>query len=162
MLDLLHTAALTLRSGGFLAYLIPTPYDIVPDKDLPCHPCLDVILHCCQSLSTRHGRQLVIMRRNTSEYTSEHRLRFMQYKASVIEDSSRTDVTPVGFGGLLRRLQSALAVDAGSNETVVKQISKRCLKRKTNRAKQAALKRPGVLTSSSSAGAELAVLDEGG
>ena len=48
MLDLLHTAAVSLRVGGVLAYVIPTPYDF-DVTDLPWHPCLErtEVLYTC-------------------------------------------------------------------------------------------------------------------
>jgi hypothetical protein len=42
MLDLLHSSAELLRIGGLLAYILPTPYDF-STKDLPKHPCLELV-----------------------------------------------------------------------------------------------------------------------
>ncbi len=42
MLDLLHTSARSLVTGGRLAYLIPTTYDF-SEADLPVHPCMQMV-----------------------------------------------------------------------------------------------------------------------
>jgi hypothetical protein len=42
MLDLLHTSARALVTGGRLAYLIPTTYDF-SEGDLPVHPCMEMV-----------------------------------------------------------------------------------------------------------------------
>lgn len=122
MLDLLHNAARALRMNGRLAYLIPTPYDFTL-TDLPWHPCLEVIAMSEQSLSTRHGRRLVTMRKiaNYSEALDD---RFRQYKADVISGNDQ------GFGKLKSKLEAALASDAFDNDAVVKVISKACSRRR--------------------------------
>ena len=129
MLDLLHSAAWLLREGGFLAYMIPTPYDFSP-ADLPRHPVLEVVTMCRQTLSTRHGRHLVVLRK-TRAYSKEDREEFENYKKKVMlgEDGQ-------GFGVLLKKLQLALSNDAFFDDRVVKKISSRCAKRKENKLKQ--------------------------
>ena len=133
MLDLLQSSALLLQLGGFLAYLIPTPHDFIPERDLPCHPCLHLIACCKQALSTRHGRHLVLMRK-TKSMTTELKEEFLNYKQRVLSGDDD------GFGKLIAKLQLALSAEGMNNETVVKQVSNRCAKRKEKRLKQQAMK----------------------
>ena len=137
MLDLLQSSALLLQVGGFLVYLIPTPYDFFPENDLPCHPCLELISSCKQPLSTRHGRHVVLMRK-TKPVTPELTAEFQSYKQRVIsgEDS--------GFGKLIAKLHIALSAEGIHDNNVVKQTSNRCAKRKEKQLKQLALKTGGT------------------
>lgn len=133
MLDLLQSSAVLLQLGGFLAYLIPTPYEFVPNTDLPYHPCLEFISCCKQPLSTRHGRHLVLMRKS-KHITPELSAEFLSYKQRVLSGED------TGFGKLIAKLQLALSAEGIHDDNVVKQTSNRCAKRKEKRLKQIALK----------------------
>jgi hypothetical protein len=122
MLDLVHNAARTLTMHGRLVYLIPTPYDFTI-ADLPRHPCLEIIAMSEQSLSTRHGRRLVTMRK-IADYSEGYEEEFRQYKAAVLSGEDQ------GFGQLKLKLEAALASDAFENDAVVKVISKACSRRR--------------------------------
>lgn len=112
MLDLLHTAALTLKPGGLLVYLLPTTYDFTPG-DLPHHPCLTLQEVCHQPLSSRHGRRAVLLRK-TLPYTLSRQEAFVQYKHSVLAGQDP------GFGQLMRKLEIALSNEAFEDDTVIK------------------------------------------
>lgn len=60
MRDLLAFAALTLREGGRLVYLLPTTYEYT-DADLPRHPQLHVVANSEQKLTTKYARRLITM-----------------------------------------------------------------------------------------------------
>jgi SNF2 family DNA or RNA helicase len=137
MLDLMHTSALLLRTGGTLAYLIPTPYNFSTDQ-LPIHPCLSLQVSCCQSLSTRHGRHLVVMRK-IKEYDESAKMSFYEYKQRVLSGADE------GFGKLMEKLQTALSNEAYTDDSVIKRISSTCAKRKINKLKQRSLGAAGVV-----------------
>lgn len=131
MLDLLHTAARTLVSGGRLVYLIPTTYDFTVN-DLPVHPCLEFVQICEQPLSTRHGRRCVVMEK-TRPYTMELEEEYAAYKRVVLSGED------LGFGKLSSKLEIALASSALQKDDVVKNMSKKTLKRKESRASKVKL-----------------------
>ena len=137
MLDLLSSSAYLLQLGGYLAYLIPTPYDFSPDHDLPLHPCLEMIACCKQPLSTRHGRHLVLMRK-AKLLTSDLSTEFLAYKQRILSGED-------GFGKLMAKLQLALSAEGMHDEKVIKQTSSRCAKRKEKRLKQLASKADHIL-----------------
>ena len=60
LVDLLDLAAKSLKRGGRLVYLLPTPYDFV-DADLPRHPCLEPCANSEQPLTMKMGRRLITM-----------------------------------------------------------------------------------------------------
>jgi tRNA (guanine10-N2)-methyltransferase len=130
MLDLLHSAAVLLRLGGRLSYLLPTPYDFNAEQDLPTHPCLQLEAHCCQGLSTRHGRHLVVMRK-VSFLDAARAADFAAYKQRVVSGADQ------GFGRLMTKLQNALSSDGLADESVVKRISQRCARRQASKQKKA-------------------------
>ena len=103
---------LPFYSGGVLIYLLPTPYNFTV-KDLPTHPCLELVEVCHQHLSARHGRRAVVMKK-VKAFTSQAKEAFDHYKQLVL--TKQDD----GFGSLIDKLQLALAADAHENENVVK------------------------------------------
>jgi hypothetical protein len=129
-------------SGGMLTYLLPTTYDFAesdlpvhPCLELVqvrsfkllmaflytlclCKPffltpalwrCMQV---CHQSLSSRHGRRAVVMRKY-QRYTAELKAEYDSYKIAVLSGKDQ------GFGMLMSKLQAALDVNAFENENVV-------------------------------------------
>ena len=131
MLDLMHAAARLLVVGGRLCYLIPTPYDFQV-SDLPQHPCLQVEQLCLQSLSTRHGRHAVLVRK-TQAYTPEQQREFDAYRQRVMSGQDAG-----GFGSLMTKLEAALAPGSREDEGVLKRKSKTCERRQVSRANRAA------------------------
>lgn len=127
MLDLLHAAASLLVIEGKLIYILPTPYLFEID-DLPHHPCLELNYLCHQSLSTRHGRQIVVMTKKYA-YSHERQTEFIEYKKHVC------DGLDTKFGTLMSRLEEALAADAFENEQVVKHFSNKAKKRRDHKIK---------------------------
>ena len=111
MLDLLECSASLLKLGGTLCYLIPTPYDFSP-SDLPSHPCFVVEHLCLQSLSTRHGRHAVMLRK-TRENTPDLQEDFSAYKDRVLAGQEGH------FDQLAKKLEAALAPGSRGNEDVV-------------------------------------------
>lgn len=128
MLDLLECSAMLLKLEGALCYLIPTPYDFSLG-DLPSHPCFELEHLCLQTLSTRHGRHAVTLRKKR-EYTSQLKEEFLAYKERVLagEDGH--------FDQLARKLEAALAPGSRENEAVIIRSS-----RKSSRRHAAKLKR---------------------
>ena len=61
MADLLNVAAMTLKMGGRLVYVIPSMLDFDEDDDLPRHECLRLVSVCYQPLQTELGRRTVTM-----------------------------------------------------------------------------------------------------
>lgn len=126
MLDLLHTAAKLLVIGGRLSYLIPTPYAFTAN-DLPKHPCLELVALCEQSLSCRHGRHCVVMKK-VKQYSEIYQDEFNSYRTFILDGNDLS-----GFGTLMNRLEAALANDAFDNEDVVKKLSNTSVKRKKSK-----------------------------
>jgi hypothetical protein len=129
MLDLLHNAARVLVVGGYLAYLIPTPYTFV-ETDLPVHPCLEMVLLCKQPLTGRHARHCVVLRK-TRPYSAELEKQYADYTALVLSGGDMD-----GFGGLKGKLEAALSRTAFDNDEVIKIYSPHNLKRKEGKAKR--------------------------
>jgi tRNA (guanine10-N2)-methyltransferase len=127
MLDLLHTAASLLVIEGKLIYILPTPY-LFDVEDLPQHPCLELNYLCHQPLSSRHGRQIVVMTKKCS-YAPSRQAEFIEYKKLVCDGLDKK------FGTLMNRLEEALAADAFENEQVVKHFSKKAKKRRDYKIK---------------------------
>lgn len=117
MLDLLECSAMLLKVDGTLCYLIPTPYDFSP-SDLPAHPCFELEHLCLQTLSTRHGRHAVMLRKKR-EYTSQLKEEFLAYKERVLTGEEGH------FDQLARKLEAALAPGSRGNEAVVIRSSKK-------------------------------------
>jgi tRNA (guanine10-N2)-methyltransferase len=126
MLDLLHTAAKLLVLGGKLTYLIPTPYGFT-GEDIPKHPCLELVLVCEQSLSCRHGRHCVVMKK-VKPYDEMYQHEFNRYRDVILSGNDTS-----GFSTLMMRLEAALANDAFDNENVVKKLSNTSVKRKKSK-----------------------------
>lgn len=120
MLDLLHNAAVLLKVGATLSYLIPTTYDFCVE-DLPEHPCFRIKYLCVQNLSSRHSRHLVVLEK-TCKYSLEMNCRFSHYRERV---KSGIDG---GFSQLIKKLDAALSSDALFNESVVKHCNSRKVK----------------------------------
>ena len=72
MSDLLNVAAMTLRMGGRLCYVIPSMQDFNESEDLPRHDCLRLVSVCYQPLQTELGRRTVTMEK-VKEYEEERR-----------------------------------------------------------------------------------------
>ena len=88
MLDLLHSAAIQLRPGGRLVYLIPVPYDLNPLKELPTHPCMEYECSSLQKLSSRYGRLLVCMKRSESLlYDEATKKKYDEYRSIILQDA---------------------------------------------------------------------------
>ena len=61
MADLLNVAAMTLKMGGRLVFVIPSMQDFNEDEDLPRHDCLRLVSICYQPLQIELGRRTVTM-----------------------------------------------------------------------------------------------------
>lgn len=72
MSDLLNVAAMTLRMGGRLCYVIPSMQDFDESEDLPRHDCLRLVSVCYQPLQTELGRRTVTMEK-VKEYEEDKR-----------------------------------------------------------------------------------------
>ena len=72
MSDLLNVAAMTLRMGGWLCYVIPSMQDFNESEDLPRHDCLRLVSVCYQPLQTELGRRTVTMEK-VREYEEDKR-----------------------------------------------------------------------------------------
>lgn len=72
MSDLLNVAAMTLKMGGRLCYVIPSMLDFNEEEDLPRHDCLKLVSVCYQPLQTELGRRTVTMEK-VKEYEEERR-----------------------------------------------------------------------------------------
>ncbi|KAL7445055.1 hypothetical protein ACHAXM_009746 [Skeletonema potamos] len=72
MSDLLNVAAMTLRLGGRLCYVIPSMQDFNEIEDLPRHECLRLVSVCYQPLQTELGRRTVTMEK-VMEYEESKR-----------------------------------------------------------------------------------------
>ena len=89
MLDLLHSAAVQLRPGGRLVYLIPVPYDLNPLTELPTHPCLEYECSSLQGLSSRYGRLSVCMKRSESViYDEATKKQYNEYRSEILKDGA--------------------------------------------------------------------------
>ena len=77
MADLLNVAALSLKMGGRLVYVIPSMLDFDESEDLPRHECLRLISVCYQPLQTELGRRTVTMEK-VKEYNEKKRAHYME------------------------------------------------------------------------------------
>ncbi|KAL9183605.1 hypothetical protein ACHAXT_004461 [Thalassiosira profunda] len=77
MADLLNVAAMTLKMGGRLVYVIPSMRDFNEDEDLPRHECLLLVSVCYQPLQTELGRRTVTMEK-IGEYDEKKRSFYLQ------------------------------------------------------------------------------------
>jgi len=77
MSDLLNVAAMTLRMGGRLCYVIPSMQDFNESEDLPRHDCLRLVSVCYQPLQTELGRRTVTMEK-VREYEDDKRDEYIQ------------------------------------------------------------------------------------
>jgi tRNA (guanine10-N2)-methyltransferase len=152
MLDLMHASARILVKGGTLIYLIPTPYDFEV-TDLPQHPCLQLEQMCLQTLTTRHGRHAVLLRK-TKEYTKELEQQFNNYKISVMTGENKN------FGQLMHKLERALAPDANEDDEVIKRVSNTCQKRKDSKVKRLERKAKKAATEAEAAATATAAEEE--
>lgn len=75
MSDLLNVAAMTLRMGGRLCYVIPSMLDFNEVEDLPRHDCLRLVSICYQPLQSELGRRTVTMEK-IKEYEEEKRVEY--------------------------------------------------------------------------------------
>jgi len=153
MLDLLHTAARLLILGGSLCYLIPTTYDFAL-SDLPTHPCLEIRRLCQQGLSTRHGRHAVLMRKHCA-YSEILQDEFARYRVAVMSDQDDG-----GFGRLISKLESALAVGAHEDPCVVKQTSNAAKRRQDSKKWRNAYRAAGLTNEEGGGQAEVAEEEE--
>ena len=127
MLDLLECSADLLKLGGKLCYLIPTPYNF-QISDLPSHPCLELDQICLQTLSTRHGRHAVLMKK-VQNPTPGTRQEFEAYKKRVFNREE-------DFASLCGKLEDALAPNARQNKDVVIRSSRCADKRRAAAARR--------------------------
>jgi tRNA (guanine10-N2)-methyltransferase len=142
MLDLLHSSARLLSVGGMLAYLLPAPHCFDPEVDLPIHPCFQLEEVCCQLLSVRHNRCLVVVRK-TREYTPDLEQEYISYKNALLEMAEKPSALTIGFAGLMFRLVAALEKDYSKNDEVVVVASKRTYRRKGSQAQRAEWREEG-------------------
>jgi tRNA (guanine10-N2)-methyltransferase len=77
MSDLLNVAAMTLKMGGRLCYVIPSMLDFNEEEDLPRHDCLKLVSVCYQPLQTELGRRTVTMEK-VKEYEEEKRQEYVK------------------------------------------------------------------------------------
>jgi len=77
MADLLNVAAMTLKMGGRLVYVIPSMLDFDENEDLPRHECLRLVSVCYQPLQTELGRRTVTMEKD-KEYDEKKRDDYLQ------------------------------------------------------------------------------------
>lgn len=77
MADLLNVAAMTLKMGGRLVYVIPSMMDFDEHEDLPQHECLRLVSVCYQPLQTELGRRTVTMEK-TREYDEKKRSHYLE------------------------------------------------------------------------------------
>lgn len=76
MADLLNVAAMTLKLGGRLVYVIPSMLDFDENEDLPRHECMKIVSVCYQPLQTEFGRRTVTMVK-IGEYDESKRSHYM-------------------------------------------------------------------------------------
>ncbi|KAL7545316.1 hypothetical protein ACHAWF_008675 [Thalassiosira exigua] len=77
MADLLNVAAMTLKMGGRLVYVIPSMLDFDEEQDLPRHDCLRIVYVCFQPLGTELGRRTVTMEK-IKEYDESKRSLYLK------------------------------------------------------------------------------------
>jgi tRNA (guanine10-N2)-methyltransferase len=77
MSDLLNVAAMTLKMGGRLVYVIPSMSDFDERVDLPRHECLRLDYVCYQPLQTEYGRRTVTMKK-IKEYDENKRTQYLE------------------------------------------------------------------------------------
>ena len=77
MSDLLNVAAMTLKMGGRLVYVIPSMLDFDESEDLPRHECLKLESVCYQPLQIELGRRTVTMKK-VKEYDEKKRTHYME------------------------------------------------------------------------------------
>lgn len=77
MADLLNVAAMTLKMGGRLVYVIPSMLDFNEEEDLPRHECLKLDSVCYQPLQTELGRRTVTMKK-IKEYEEDKRSQYLE------------------------------------------------------------------------------------
>lgn len=77
MSDLLNVAAMTLKMGGRLVYVIPSMSDFDERVDLPRHDCLRLDYVCYQPLQTEYGRRTVTMKK-IKEYDENKRIQYLE------------------------------------------------------------------------------------
>lgn len=77
MADLLNVAAMTLKMGGRLTYIIPSMKDFNEDEDLPRHECLKLVSVCYQPLQTELGRRVVTLEK-TNEYDEQKQAQYLE------------------------------------------------------------------------------------
>lgn len=77
MADLLNVAALTLKMGGRVVYVIPSMLDFNEDEDLPRHECLKLSSVCYQPLQTELGRRTITMVK-IKEYDENKRSQYLE------------------------------------------------------------------------------------
>ena len=71
MSDLMDVAAMNLKVGGRLVYLIPTTTEFDEEMDLPTHKCLALKYCCFQGLQIELGRRMVCMEKICSYESSK-------------------------------------------------------------------------------------------
>ena len=77
MADLLNVAAMTLKLGGRLVYVIPSMLDFDENEDLPRHECMKLVSVCYQPLQTEFGRRTVTMVK-IEEYDETKRSQYLE------------------------------------------------------------------------------------
>lgn len=77
MSDLLNVAAMTLKMGGRLTYVIPSMLDFDESVDLPVHECLRLVSVCYQPLQTELGRRTVTMEK-IQDYDEKRRSYYLE------------------------------------------------------------------------------------
>lgn len=77
MSDLLNVAAMTLKMGGKLVYVIPSMSDFDERVDLPRHDCLALNYVCYQPLQMEYGRRTVTMEK-IKEYDEKKRCHYLE------------------------------------------------------------------------------------
>ncbi len=61
MCDILDMSARILRIGGRLVYLLPSSWDLDPLREVPGHPCLDLVAISTQGLTFQQCRHAITM-----------------------------------------------------------------------------------------------------
>ena len=77
MADLLNVAAMTLKMGGRICYVIPSMQDFNEEEDLPRHDCLRLVSVCFQPLQTELGRRTVTMEK-VKEYDEKEKPEYLK------------------------------------------------------------------------------------
>lgn len=76
MADLLNVAAMTLKMGGRICYVIPSMLDFNEEEDLPRHDCLRLVSVCFQPLGD-YGRRTVTMEK-VKEYDIKKKSEYLK------------------------------------------------------------------------------------